>query len=78
MNNDVSTHQFYDLIRDRHTQTGTSIFLHRIGMFLIKRPENTLYISRIHTNTGITHADHQIHRILMQHHLTEGNDNLTF
>ena len=47
-------------------------------MFLIKRAENTLYITWIHTNTGITHADHQIQCLFLDHHLTEGDDDLTF
>lgn len=47
-------------------------------MLLIKRTENTLHIRRIHTNTGITHPDHQIQHVIPDHHLTECNNNFTF
>ena len=49
-----------------------------LNALLLEGPENAVDELRLHTFAGIVDPDHQIRHAAFQHHLPEGDGDLTF
>ena len=76
LHHDLSLHQLHDLVRNGHAQAGAAVLMGNIHIFLFKRIENPADKLRCHADTGIVDPDHQVRRVVMEHHLPDGHDDL--
>jgi len=73
---DLAVHQAHHLIGDCHAKAGASIFLDNIRALLLKGTEYPADEFRLHSNSRIMDAHHQIYPSVFLKHLAERYPNL--